>query len=712
MSYRGEDLDLRTPQGWGQNGRETQSGSEPNWWTRSTVYNGGRADPIWVDDSVMACCNHAFDLAIAHRAPEVRLEHLLNAMTLNDVIAQVLAARGIGVAQLRRESGAILASEVPAGPINGKLNPKRSEALEETLRLAADRAYPRRTPVTVDDILHVLFDMQRDLPGLQLLRRHSAPWSQRNGALSDGGRQGSARQQNEARPDIRLEPLPHLTRPPASFTTEPLRYASAEEQRPRYVMPAAQDYYQPTAPQGPLQSPPPGRFGRDREPAGASVDALQNNRLDALDRAVRDLGLDQADDRKSLQSIVTDLQRQSATQADDTSRFRGGLSERLNSLEDAVLRARAEPAQVSPAIFERLSGIERNIDQRLSEAARTQPSLAAVTDRLAAMERMLDQRIAEIGRGWAAVGERLLALEQVATRPDEPMSMPPLLAARLETVGGLEQKLDSLERTFSLILDRMTGIERQLGTNQAKPVDLAPMQARLDTRLGDLERNVVTRVAQSVDLAPVTELLSGIETRVAGLERSIENRSAETGRTVSFIGERLRSFEETVGDQKAGTGDRLGQIERSLTAYAERTIEAGSAHEHDLSELHEALVKLNANQQTLAGSLEQWRLDNTGDLSVVSNRLKLIEVTTQRRDGMVDTLASQITAIHNVVAKREVHKSRFRNWLLGTDEWYSASYDTESWRARQAVDILRGLEGRPQLRSTPAAPPPPRSQRA
>ena len=123
-------------------------------------------------------------------------------------------------------------------------------------------------------------------------------------------------------------------------------------------------------------------------------------------------------------------------------------------------------------------------------------------------------------------------------------------------------------------------------------------------------------------------------------------------------------------------------------------------------------VKLNANQQTLAGSLEQWRLDNTGDLSVVSNRLKLIEDTTQRRDGMVDTLVSQITAIHNVVAKREVHKSRLRNWLFGTDEWYSASYDTESWRARQAVDILRGLEGRPQLRPTPAAPPPPRSQRA
>ena len=174
---------------------------------------------------------------------------------------------------------------------------------------------------------------------------------------------------------------------------------------------------------------------------------------------------------------------------------------------------------------------------------------------------------------------------------------------------------------------------------------------------------------------------------------------------MSFIGERLRGFEETIGEQK--TGDRLGQIELSLTAFAERAVEAGTAHERDLSELHEALVKLNANQQTLAGSLDQWRLDSTGDLSVVSNRLKSIEDTTQRRDAMVDTLMTQVSAIHSVVAKREVHKSRFRNWLFGTDEWYSASYDTERWRARQAVDILRGLDARPPQRATPAAPPPP-----
>ena len=59
MAYRGEDLDLRTPQGWGPAGRDAPSGNEPNWWTRSTIYKGGRADPIWIDEMVMACCNTA-----------------------------------------------------------------------------------------------------------------------------------------------------------------------------------------------------------------------------------------------------------------------------------------------------------------------------------------------------------------------------------------------------------------------------------------------------------------------------------------------------------------------------------------------------------------------------------------------------------------------------------------------------------------------------
>ena len=94
MAYRGEDLDLRTPQGWGPQGREAAAGNEPNWWTRSTIYKGGRSDPIWIDDNVMACCNHAFDLGTKgiqntiREADRLGITHAGTGNTLADAAAR------------------------------------------------------------------------------------------------------------------------------------------------------------------------------------------------------------------------------------------------------------------------------------------------------------------------------------------------------------------------------------------------------------------------------------------------------------------------------------------------------------------------------------------------------------------------------------------------------------------------------------------------
>lgn len=682
MAYRGDDLDLRTPQARGGSGRE---GDQPNWWTRTAVYKGGRADPIWVDDNVMACCNHAYDLALAHRAPEVRLEHLINALTLNEHASLVLEARGLSVASLRRESGSSIANDIPAaaGAYNGA--PKRSEGLEEALRQAADHAYPRRTPVSVDDILHVLFDMKRDLPGLQLLHRHATSWS-RNGT--------------DPRADLRIEPLPHLARP----QTAP-RYNSATDY---FSEPAREPNREPTR-----YAPPPRErdYVREplrpaREPAPTTpVDTFQDSRLDSLERMVRDLGVDLADDRKTIRSLVGDLQRSTTAQADDSGRFRGSLNDRLASLEDTMARARNESAGLPSALMDRIGMIERTIDARLADAGgRSSGPSPALLDRLASIERGIEARLIDMGRATMTMNERLQSLEQVSQRPVE-ASLSPLVSQRLEAITQFGGKVDTLERTFQLILDRMTGLERKVA--DARPaVDMSGVESRL----AGLERNVQKAVEDSVDMTPVTDLLSGIEGRVAGLERTLDNRAAETGRTVSFIGERLRAFEEAIGGQKTHTVDRLGQIERSLTAYAESTVAAGSSHESDLGEVHEALLKLNANQQTLAGSLDQWRLDNTGDLSVISNRLKVIEDVEQRRAPMVENLTAQVAAVHNALAKREVRKSRFLHWLFGTDEWYSASWDTKRWRASQGDPLsapVRTAETvQIQQRPTPPAPPP------
>lgn len=693
MAYRGEDLDLRTPQSWSSVSREAGASDQPNWWTRTAVYKGGRTDPIWVDDYVMACCNHAYDLALAHRAPEVRLEHLINALTLNEHATQVLEARGLSVASLRRESGAAIANDIPAASGSSSGSPKRSEGVEEALRLAADYAYPRRTPVTVDDLLHVLFDMKRDIPGLQMLRRHASSWSGRNGA--------------EPRNELRLDPLPHLSRP----------------QRPQYASPGAHDYFS----QQPQREPLPvvrervvQRSSLRESPASAvTVDNFQDARLDSLERAVRDIGVDLADDRKTIRSLVTDLQRSSAAQADDTGRFRGGLNERLAALEDTMLRSRSETAALPSAVLERIGMIERSIDQRLAEANRGSSLSPMLLDRIAGLERMIESRLADTGRpggpspalldrlatiergiedrliemsrATTAMNDRLQALEHSANRPVE-ANLSPLVSQRLETITQFGGKVEALERTFQLILDRMTGVERKLATAAERPsgVDMA-----------GLERSIHQVVENGLEMGPMTDLLSGIEAR-----------AAETGRAVSVIGEKLKSFEDAIGGQKAQTLDRLGQIERSLVAFAEGTLSSdGGSYAKDLGEVHEALLKLNANQQTLAGTLDQWRLDNTGDLSVINNRLKAIEENDHRGSPQVDVLATQVASIHASLAKREVRKSRFLHWLFGTDEWYSASYDTKHWRTRQIEPATppRAAETVVIQHPRPTPPPPPPS---
>ncbi len=465
MAYRGEDLDLRTPQGWGSAGREVGA-EQPNWWTRSTTYHGGRADPIWVDDTVMACCNHAYDLAVAHRAGEVRLEHLLNALTLNSAASQALETRGIRDAALRRESSAIIAAEIPAAQVSPASGPKRSPEFEEALRLSAERAYPRRTPVTVDDLLSVLFEMKRDVPGIQLLYKH-VQWS-RNGA--------------EPRPGVRLEPLPHLAR---NYGNEP-RF----DPRPGY---GSNDYHQTSNGTAHTYARPERPQPRDYDIGGSPVDSIQNNRIEALERAVRDLGLDLTDDRKSLQSIVTDLQRNTMAQTDDTLRFRSGLTDRLGALEQAVMTFRDEPSQLPGNLLDRMAVLERNLDVRLGEMAHGIQASTSMIDRLTSIERSLDARLKELGRAWAGIGDRLSAIEAAARRPSTSQALSAAALQRLEALPDFDDKLNGfaslthkvadLESTFQLILDRMVGLERHLeagsGSGPAE-FDLQQVEARLE----------------------------------------------------------------------------------------------------------------------------------------------------------------------------------------------------------------------------------------
>ena len=97
------------------------------------------AGPIAVDDTVLACCNCAYDVARFHASQDVRLEHLLHALTRVGAAVDVLAELGIRVDTLRRETAVAIAAEMPAGPVEGDGDAAR-------LRRLRGRAAARRRP--------------------------------------------------------------------------------------------------------------------------------------------------------------------------------------------------------------------------------------------------------------------------------------------------------------------------------------------------------------------------------------------------------------------------------------------------------------------------------------------------------------------------------------------------------------------------------------
>jgi hypothetical protein len=169
--YRGSDLDLRTARTWSATSTDLMSGFEMPAGSQQGA-QGHRTSPIWVDETVLAAANQAFELAAAHGAREVQLEHLLNALTRIEPAVATLEMRGARVVPLRRESAILIASDIPVGlPAQGA-SPRRSHELEETLRLAAAHAAQGGRPAGVDDILHVLVDLRSDHPVGELLLRH------------------------------------------------------------------------------------------------------------------------------------------------------------------------------------------------------------------------------------------------------------------------------------------------------------------------------------------------------------------------------------------------------------------------------------------------------------------------------------------------------------------------------------------------------------
>jgi hypothetical protein len=162
MSYKGNDLDLRTPYAPGT-GEDAEA--QTSW---SLLPQLGRDGPIPVDATVLACCNAAYDAAAFHATRDVRMEHLLYALTRVDAAREILEQHGLRSGQLRREAATAIAAEAPA--VGGR-GPRTSPELENVLRRAAGRAGQDSVPASVHDLMRAVLSYGREASATALLLR-------------------------------------------------------------------------------------------------------------------------------------------------------------------------------------------------------------------------------------------------------------------------------------------------------------------------------------------------------------------------------------------------------------------------------------------------------------------------------------------------------------------------------------------------------------
>ncbi len=131
----------------------------------------------------------------------------------------------------------------------------------------------------------------------------------------------------------------------------------------------------------------------------------------------------------------------------------------------------------------------------------------------------------------------------------------------------------------------------------------------------------------------------------------------------------------------ADIGDRLGAVERAVTGEIETAAAKYQAYANDLSELHDALMKLNQNQHTLAGSMDQWRTDAATDVANILNRIGALDREAALPIETINAINAHMDNMNRFIIERYRRRHGFWYWLFGTDDWIDAS-----WPSPKAIE--------------------------
>jgi hypothetical protein len=331
-----------------------------------------------------------------------------------------------------------------------------------------------------------------------------------------------------------------------------------------------------------------------------------------------------------------------------------------------LMRAATDPASVERWRDEP----RRDASQGLSVDASSRAGAVARSNVADALFKRLDSMEALLRTMQAEMTAERQAVMEALTQRDEPLpttGIEQVQAVATELEAKLSEQITALGEHFS----------EQLGKR------LSAVDQRLGERLAAMDQQ------PAGDGPADSESLAYMGARLDLIEKQLARHSQDVTEAVSnTLLEHLIKTEESkrtdASDAPASIfPDKLALIETSIESHLQRSDEAAKMHENSLAEIYEALVKLGTNQQTLASNLNTWRVESSGDVSIISNRLLEMERNTQ---DMASRLDGQMESLRHVTRNDDRPFGSFKRWLYGTTSVLSGAWrdDPDAVRRRLA----------------------------
>jgi hypothetical protein len=329
-----------------------------------------------------------------------------------------------------------------------------------------------------------------------------------------------------------------------------------------------------------------------------------------------------------------------------------------------LMRAATDPASVERWRDEP----RRDASQGLSVDASSRAGAAARSNVADALFKRLDSMEALLRTMQTEMASERQAIMEALTQRDEPLpttGIEHVQAVATELEAKLSEQITALGEHFS--------------------EQLAKRLSAVDQRLGERLSAVDQQPAADSD----SESLAYMGARLDLIEKQLARHSQEVTEAVSnTLLEHFIKTEESRRPQEIEAAadvvpDKLAAIEANIESHLQRSDEAAKMHENSLAEIYEALVKLGSNQQTLASNLNTWRVESSGDVSIISNRLLEMERNTQ---DMASRFDGQVDSLRHLARGDDRPFGSFKRWLYGTTSVLSGAWrdDPDAVRRRLA----------------------------